>query len=282
MPDARHRSWCFTKNNYTDIDEAAIRLLECKYLVYGRETAPETGTPHLQGLFQTFFLIIPNVIIGYIVFNNAKTLRSVTALQILGHVEQARGNAAQNREYCTKSNDYFEKGDVPRSGSRTDLEAIKEMVMAGDSMDEIARRSSSFVQLRYAEKLKEHLDVKRDWKPHVKVYYGGTGTGKTSTAHKEMPDAWWSGENLQWWQGYDGHEDVIIDDFRGDFVRFHTLLRILDRYPYTVQVKGGSRQFVAKRIIITSAKHPTEWYYEKSNEDLKQLLRRIDEIKEFI
>lgn len=46
------RAWCFTINNPTEADEAALRALgadKVARLVVGRETAPTTGTPHLQG-----------------------------------------------------------------------------------------------------------------------------------------------------------------------------------------------------------------------------------------
>jgi len=69
----------------------------------------------------------------------------------------------------------------------------------------------------------------------------------------------------------------LFDDFRGDFCTFHYLLRVLDRYPMRVEVKGSSREFNSKRIYITSCYPPTE-IYNKSDEDVKQLIRRIDEI----
>jgi len=87
-------------------------------------------------------------------------------------------------------------------------------------------------------------------------------------------DVW---KNLQWWDGYDNQDAVLFDDFRGDFCTFHYLLRVLDRYPMRVEVKGSSREFNSKRIYITSCYPPTE-IYNKSDEDVKQLIRRIDEI----
>ena len=87
---------------------------------------------------------------------------------------------------------------------------------------------------------------------------------------------WESGRNLKWWEGYDAHPNVLIDDFRKDFCTFHELLRILDRYPYRIEVKGTSRQLLAKRIIITCPYHP-EIIYD-TREDIGQLLRRITKI----
>jgi len=93
----------------------------------------------------------------------------------------------------------------------------------------------------------------------------------------EFPRLHWT--TNKWWEGYDAHENVIIDDMRGDFCKFHELLRMLDRYAYRIETKGGSRQFRAKTIIITSCYSPTEMF--DTREDIQQLLRRIDEIKVF-
>lgn len=46
------RAWCFTINNYTQADIDAILALDhsrIMRLAVGKEVAPSTGTPHLQG-----------------------------------------------------------------------------------------------------------------------------------------------------------------------------------------------------------------------------------------
>lgn len=89
-------------------------------------------------------------------------------------------------------------------------------------------------------------------------------------------------ESNKWWEGYDGHDDVIIDDYRRDFCKFRVLLHLLDHYPMRVECKGGSRQFRAKRLFITSPKSPTETWAGRTDEDLYQLTRRIDVIEHII
>lgn len=144
-------------------------------------------------------------------------------------------------------------------------------------MRTVTAMATSFQSIRLAECYLSYNEVKRNWKPTVSWIYGPTGSGKTRMAIDKCGDDYWiSGKNLRWWQGYDGHENVIIDDFRGDFCTFHELLRILDRYAYTVEVKGGSRQLLAKNIYITCPYHPKDVY--SSKEDVGQLLRRIDDI----
>ena len=62
------------------------------------------------------------------------------------------------------------------------------------------------------------------------------------------------------------------------FCKFHELLNLLDRYPYRVECKGGSRQFTSKTIVITTPLSPEETWENRTSEDLGQLLRRIDNI----
>lgn len=66
---------------------------------------------------------------------------------------------------------------------------------------------------------------------------------------------------------------MIIDDFYG-WIKYSTLLRLLDRYPMRVEYKGGQANFLAKTIIFTSNRHPSEWY----KMDNSALMRRITEI----
>ena len=46
------------------------------------------------------------------------------------HVEIAKGNAIQNRVYCTKDDDYTEEGVLPAQGRRSDLWDVKEIAKA--------------------------------------------------------------------------------------------------------------------------------------------------------
>ncbi len=71
-----------------------------------------------------------------------------------------------------------------------------------------------------------------------------------------------------------------MDDFRPEDMKFQKLLRLLDYNPLRLEVKGGYRQFKAELVIITCPKPPESCYLE-AGEDLEQLVRRIDKIKEF-
>lgn len=94
----RARGWCFTWNNFPPEWQVSLDQLPVEYLVCGKEKAPTTGTPHLQ---------------GYMWFSNARTLSSLCRTLPGVHLLPARGTGAQNRAYCTKGEDYIERGVCP-------------------------------------------------------------------------------------------------------------------------------------------------------------------------
>jgi len=98
MPAVRHRRYVFTWNNYDQASEDYLATLPCRFIIYGKEIAPETGTPHLQ---------------GFVCFNNAKTERAARGILRGCHVDVARSTVAANIAYCSKSGDVFQRGDPP-------------------------------------------------------------------------------------------------------------------------------------------------------------------------
>jgi len=272
---SRARGWCFTLNNPSEKEGVEMspqnyidvyqNMPNVAYIVVGDEVA-KTGTPHHQ---------------GYVYFKNPVRFDTVKEYLPKGcHIEQARGTSKQASVYCKKEKILFEYGECPSQGKRNDISVVKGMVNSGAKMAEIIDAVDSYQAIKCAELILKYKEMERSWVPLVYWFWGPTGTGKTRTAFEMCEDPWVSGRDLKWWNGYDAHEDVILDDFRGDFCTFHELLRILDRYPYRVETKGGSRSLLAKRIIITSAMPPEICYYGV-NERIDQLLRRITEIREF-
>lgn len=107
------------------------------------------------------------------------------------------------------------------------------------------------------------------------VFWGRTGTGKSRRAWEEAGlDAYPKDPNSKFWDGYQGQDHVVIDEFRGAISISH-LLRWLDRYPVIVEVKGSSVCFRASRVWITSNLDPRLWYPEADQETIDALLRRL-------
>lgn len=140
---------------------------------------------------------------------------------------------------------------------------------------------NSFSALKFAQTGAAYDSRARDWRTDVYWFHGTTGTGKTRTAYRITgEDVYFCNESLLWWDGYDGHKDIIIDDFRASFCKLEYLLRLCDRYPFRVAVKGAYRCFLAKRIFITSS-HSPESIFDGVGDNVNQLLRRIRVVRLF-
>lgn len=261
-----YRTWCFTLNNYTDDDERLLGSLyeqgTCRWVLFGRECG-ESGTPHLQG-----------------VLTLAKPSRRAALSRLIprAHLEPCRSRES-SADYCKKEGNFVEFGTTERSsqGKRSDLEDAIETFR--ESGIDAVRTLHPAVYVKYPSGFNHlRVDEPRDpgTPPEVSWIYGPTGVGKTRHVVSNEPSLWISGENLRWFNGYDNQEAVLFDDFRGDFCTFHWLLRLLDRYPVRVEVKGGTREFRPKRIYVTCPYHPRDIY--PTVEDKEQLLRRITHI----
>lgn len=250
------------------------------------------GTPHYQGYLRfRSQRTIGSVIKKLRVMDGKLIAKKENETNNVGNdVQIARAGDETNRRYCSKGEEtehwregrslnpqiIIDHGTPSAPGTRNDLHSIRDMIMEGATMNDVVQNTTSYQGLKAAAIYLTYCETKRNVMPTVVWLWGRTGTGKTLAARQWLPDAWMSGKSLRWWQGYDGQKDVIIDDFRGDFCTFHELLRILDRNPYTVEVKGGSRQLKAERIVITSP-YPPQLAYRKCGENIGQLMRRINE-----
>ena len=110
----------------------------------------------------------------------------------------------------------------------------------------------------------------------IKVFWGPTGTGKSRRAWDEAGmDSFPKDPRTKFWDGYNNHKHVVMDEFRGDIDIAH-MLRWCDRYPVIVEIKGASVILVATNIWITSNIRPEAWYPMIDAQSLEALLRRLD------
>lgn len=257
---ARLRNFCFTINNYNQEDEDLLLKLKYQYIIIGKEGKGKT--PHIQGYCE---------LLKQTSFNRIKNYMPK------GHIEARKGTQTQALEYCKKELDYVEFGKPREQGSRGDLDNIRE-IAAEQGMREVTSVGNA-QQIAVAQKYLTYNEDKRDWKPTVISIIGPPGSGKSRKAREicQGKDVYEKMNSSKWWDGYDKHRYVIMDDFRAEDMNFTDLLRLLDRYSYTVEVKGGWRQMLAHTIILTSVKHLSKMY-NNMGENLAQLNRRIDQI----
>lgn len=281
---SRSRNWCWTQFN-TDVDPEQLwdllRNAGAKYAIFQKEQA-STGRLHWQ---------------GYTQFATGKSFGGVRkCLDPATHWEAQKGNNLQAKSYCSKEDTRvlgpFEFGEFSKGqGCRTDLEAFRDAIREGiDDIQLLDDHCCAVAKYpRFISFVRGSTAKARDFKSICTVYHGAPGSGKTRKAMDyagfehtyvvSRPD----GNRPLWWDGYlpSVHTSVLIDDFYG-WLPWSFLLQLTDRYPFRVEIKGGSLPFIAKNIFITSNSRPEEWYdMEKiKGANIEALLRRIEEIEE--
>lgn len=240
---------------------------ECNYYIYGKEKG-NSSTPHLQGYVE---------LASRVAFNKLRT-------HLNGfHIESRKGTAKQAIEYCSKDGEVEIFGKPKSPGQRTDLQSLRNLLQETPSIKALLENDDfqvNYQSLKFAEHLLKYYDKPRDYKPTVTWLYGPSGAGKTRAAVEALPNAYFkSNGSGKWWPGYDGEEDIIIDDIESDTYRIKYLLGVLDRYPFTVEGKGGTRQFRGRNIYVTSLAAPAI-EYAGSPGFTYQVTRRIDNLIE--
>lgn len=277
MPRAQY--WVFTLNNYTEEEESLLSTLvsdenNCiAYLAYGREIAPSTGTPHLQGHLEL-----------------RSRLREDQLNRLLGNRARLAvrgGTFEENEEYCSKCEDYHSWGErvsVGR-GKRSDLASLQESLQSNRSLTQISNDHFGAF-MRYRRSIVSYINlhsIPRTWKMSVIVYYGPTGTGKTSSVYDNavaITDIWpYPGNG--WFDGYSGEKIALFDEFTGSEFKLSYLLKLLDCYPMRVPIKGDYVNWAPEEIYITSNMHPNDWYPNALSEHVLALRRRITNVVNF-
>jgi hypothetical protein len=275
MPRQRAKRWCFTLNNPTEEENGLLLLYvqqlnsetpgglsnpKLTYLVFGKEAV---STPHLQGYLET---------------KTKTSLSSMKKFLKRAHWEKAKGSPKQASDYCKKDGDYEEGGDLsPGQGHRSDLVEIKKKIDEGASELEIADQHFAkwVVYRRSFQAYSTLIASKRNFMTKTHVYWGKTGTGKTRFCYNQvMDEECWSPGDYKWFDGYRGQPIVILDDFRGEY-KLQMLLKLLDRYPLQVPIKGGFTEWKPRKVYITSNIHPNDWYPLADRYSLSAMFRRF-------
>lgn len=270
------RNWCFTA--FT-IDPATwFDKTKMKYLVYQVEICPRTGREHFQ---------------GYVEFVNPTRLSALKKFDSSAHFEVRKGTRDEARDYCMKREsrkpdtepiELAEWQEVA-PGQRTDLHEIKEEILEGKSMEHVATNHfTQWVMYRRSFEEFQNLTFRSrsvDEPPIVTWIYGKSGSGKTRFVFDlvENKDDIWTNGDWKWFDGYRNQSIVLFDDIApSECYPLTQFLRLTDRYPLQVPIKGGFVKWLPKYIYITSNYHPKDvWAYECETNPtrLEAILRRI-------
>lgn len=262
------RRWLFTLNNPHDDEKVHTFWQEWPHATAGvcQLEQGEQGTPHYQ---------------GYVQFDRPTRLAAVRRLLRRAHWEVARGTAADNKRYCTKDQGRldgpWEFGTLQDQGKRNDWASLKESLDRGDDERTIAENHFRLF-CQYKKGIDNYralvADV-RDWQTELVVICGPAGSGKSRLAWDLAggPRVGYEYPGGNWFPDYRGQRCVVFDEFRGSHMPLSTFLKMCDRYPLTVETKGGFVNFVSHCVIVTSNILPEEWWPTMA--EPKALFRRI-------
>ncbi len=266
-----------TQNNPTAVERAVWDgfgrqgSLRIQYFVYQEEQG-EAGTVHLQGYVQ------------FRAVTRMSAIKSMFGRRV--HCDASRGTPEQASAYCQKEESRVDLGDSGEWGELYQptkdklvnaLKAIRDGSLPSAVMEDYP---VAFVRNR--DGIQDyHLRLKgaRRWAMQVDVFVGPTGSGKSATADSENPGAYyvpWPTGGRWWWPGYEGQQCVVMDEFRHQ-IKMDVMLKMLDRYDWTLEAKGRNFQFVSHKIVLTTNIDPRDWYSGVPISKKEPLQRRIRE-----
>lgn len=277
----RTRNFCFTLNNPTQRENEFLislttsavsrRRVQCVYIVFQQEL-PTGGTNHLQGYVEL-----------------SRPMRRSDIKRRFGNrisIRKRHGTGPQAIAYCKKKDTRVEgglsgEGGTAKKSGADSLAVVTVALKSGQTIEE-CRHAYPCSFIRYGEKIVSHaLREKGLWfgKKHIVIRYGVTNTGKTGPLQKLYPDAYWCPMPRVggwWWPNYEGQETVIFDEFRDNWP-YKEMLRLIDRYPFDVQVKGGNYNMISRRLVFTTNIDPMNWYPNISWENRSPFRRRLNQ-----
>ncbi len=252
--------WCVT----TPIKPAYNKRM--RYLIYQQEIAPTTNNLHYQVYVEYFR--------GVRMKNVANTFH--------GHAEVRKGTRQQARKYCMKKETAVhgtleEHGEWrPCTNVKTTLKDLlsecKDIRTIVKQYPEWFVRYHRGLKALFEEQKIEQAKTFRNVQVHCII--GDTGTGKTKQATSGSDWFIMPMSDQLWFDGYRGQSTLIIDDFYGG-IKYSNLLRITDGHMLQVPVKGGFVYALWTQVIITSNKHPNQWYKMGLTPALQRRINKI-------
>lgn len=200
------------------------------------------------------------------------------------HLEAARDGRAvfdyvHKDDTCVDPEYRFDFGRLPiQRATSADWDLVRDNARAGN-LDAIP----ADILVRYYGNIKRlRVDAMQlPWRHDIEcyLYWGEPGTGKTRRAFEEAGQSVYvKTATTKWWDGYKNETNIIIDDFSG-LIRAEYIKTWLDRYPCSVEVKGGALPLNARKIWVTS-NHPIDKWYD-NEVDQKAIRRRFTNVVHF-
>lgn len=249
-------------DKYEQIKKNIMSRKTFRYLIAGKEIAPNTGKEHIH---------------MYVEFK-AQTI--ITKMMMCNcHVDIVKPRTKeQAMDYCTKDMNVIDEiGQESHQGTKT----VKELMECEDPTILDPRWFKTWQAVKNWD---QSMTKKERYHPEIEVYYiwGPSGAGKDHWVYDQLGDD----EKIDsvsygngFWSGVSGNPGIKVawyEEFRDSHMHPSELIKFCNYYRGNLNVKGGKVVNHYDKIYITSVQDPERLYGGmQDTEPKRQWLRRV-------
>lgn len=261
MPNSKYYCATFYKEPTLPSDD------NLRYMINGQETCPTTKKIHWQ---------------SYLEFKKPVSMKDIKNMfnDNTIHLEKRAGTREQARDYCKKDGNFKEYGIWSTGkGFRTDLKEFTNKLADGTIRLSELMLEEPTLYCKYRNGLKDiqaAIDKKKNSgfrHVEVEVISGPTGLGKTRLA-MEHAKFKIEGSKLDWFDGYDNEDTILIDEYDND-IKITSLLNLLDGYQLRLPIKGSFCYAGWTKVYITTNLRKEQLHEHAKPAHRDALFRRI-------
>jgi len=195
------------------------------------------------------------------------------------HIEVAKMDAATCIAYCSKEESRVSMPvEIGQRKTTEKLNPVAAIKSGKRSLEILEEDPKIWRSLKHLRELEVAISAPRNFMTSAILLTGKTGTGKSKIASiiaDYLGESAWLAPDLQWFDGYNMESLAIIDEMRSCPASLG--LRLFDRYPMRVPIKGGFMNWIPKMVIMTSNLQLENIFSGLDNVTIEAIQRRIKE-----
>ena len=309
---SQYQRGCITWNNPCITGDEFKEFLEnnprVKMAVFQEEIG-ERDTRHFQGYIETTTRLFTagwqNMLRPY-----KMSVIMAKGTKTQNHTYCTKDDRINGPWYVKSSPDDYKRKNG-KQGDRSDLDKFAKLIEEhGGITDEVRGEMAGHV-VRFANHGRQYIaDINREkaekeeleyWLEQCRLedeglkitgqlprelilYFGPTAAGKTTRAkmacvRKYGKMAFLKQGGTKWWDGWNGHEGLLVDEWRKAMACMEQFNNITNAGPSSIEVKGGTNVLTCKTIWFTTNRHPMDIFETvKMDGRYQALARRFSEV----